>query len=77
MGESGLDIQLSDKARSLFPYAVEAKNYARIAIYKWWKQCKDNAKSEELFPVLVVKQDRGEPLAILELDHFLKLTKKE
>lgn len=76
MGESGLDIQLSDNARKFFPYAVEAKSYARIAIYRWWEQCKKNAESEELSPLLVVKENRGEELAILRLKDFIGLLKK-
>ena len=76
MGESGVDVQLSDNARKYFPYAVEAKSYARIAIYRWWGQCKINAESEELSPLLVVKENRGEELAILRLTDFIESLQK-
>lgn len=74
MGAQGIDVQLSDKARELFPFAVECKSYARIAVYQWWKQAKDNAK--ELSPLLVIKQNRSEPLVIISMQTFRNLIKK-
>lgn len=71
MGVSGLDVQLSDAARSLFPYAVEAKSRASIAVYSFWDQCVGN--SGPLRPLLVIKQNRSQPLAVITLDHFMEL----
>jgi len=75
MGESGIDVKLSEKAREEFPYAVEAKAYKRIALFQWWKQTVDNAKKEELKPLLVFKQDRAKPLVALELEEFVEVLK--
>ena len=71
MGAQGIDVQLSDKAREKFPYAIEAKNLARIAIYKHWDQAKINAKKENLMPALVIKQNHSEPLIVLNLKDFI------
>lgn len=68
MGVSGIDVQLSDHARSFFPFAVECKSYAKLAIYAFWKQAQDNRGT--LTPLLVVKADRQEPLVIISWDTF-------
>jgi hypothetical protein len=72
-GVPGIDVQLSNKAREFFPYSVECKNYARIAIYQWWDQAVAN--QGELTPLLVVKANRREPLVILSWDTFEGLIK--
>lgn len=73
MGVSGMDVQLSQRAREVCPYAFEAKSYARIAIYSWWKQAVEN--KGELSPILVVKQNRSEPLVIMSWENFEELIK--
>ena len=75
MGESGLDIQLSEAAREKFPYAVECKKHARFAIYSIFKQAKTNADKEKLTPLLIIEQDRSQPLVTLTLEDFLRLIK--
>lgn len=72
MGQSGVDVQLSSAAQKLFPYAVECKNRAAMAVYKDWNQCKNNAGTR-LFPLLVIKQDRAKPLAVIDFEHFMEL----
>jgi hypothetical protein len=74
MGCSGIDVQLSEKARVVCPYAFEAKSYARIAVYQWWKQAEDNATGE-LKPILVIKQNRGKPLVVMAWETFEDLIK--
>jgi hypothetical protein len=74
MGVSGIDVQLSERARKACPYAFEAKSYAKIAIYKWWKQAEDNATAE-LSPILVVKQNYGKPLVVMSWETFEDLIK--
>ena len=73
MGVSGIDIQLSDLARSRFPFAVECKSFARMAIYNLFRQAKENAKKEDLTPLLVVKQNHSNPLVIIDIDDFFNL----
>lgn len=74
MGASGVDVLLSNAAKSAFPYAPECKSRNRISIYTWFNQCVGNAGNEH--PVLVIKQNNSEPLAIVTLDHFLQLVKE-
>jgi hypothetical protein len=69
MGQAGDDLQLSEKAFKLFPYCVEAKNMARVVIYKWFKQ----RIPKEGQVLLVIKQNHDEPLAIITLKHFMEL----
>ncbi len=74
MGASGEDIQLSPAARKLFPYSVECKSRETISTYTWYQQAKTNTpKSAE--PLLVIKQNRGKPLVVLDLDYFMELVK--
>ena len=71
MGQSGDDIQLSEKAFGLFKYSVECKNLAKVAIYKFYNQ-RTNPRGE---PLLVVKQNHSEPLAVVSLKHFMELVR--
>ena len=77
MGESGIDIKLSDNARNVLPYGIECKARAKISLYKDWEQAKINADKEGLQPLLIIKADRKEPLTILLLDSFLEIIKNE
>lgn len=74
MGQTGMDVQLSNSARQLFPFAVEAKNLASFAGYKYYEQAKANSK--ELTPIVVVKANRKDPLVILDLKDFIGIIKK-
>jgi hypothetical protein len=71
MGESGDDIKLSQAGFSLFPYAVECKNLARIVVYKWFEQ----RIPKEGNVLLVIKANNKEPLAVTTLAHFMELIK--
>lgn len=71
MGAGGEDIQLSPFARVRFPHSIECKNRSKIAVYEWFAQAKENAGTHS--PLLVIKQDRSEPLVVLSFDDFLKL----
>lgn len=71
MGASGEDVQLSPFARKLLPISVECKAKKAIAIYKDYEQCKANASHYE--PMLVIKQNASEVLAIVRLDYILEL----
>ena len=72
MGQSGVDIKLSQRAFDKFPYAVECKNLAKIAVYKYFNQ----RVGQEGETLLVVKQNASPPLAIITLEHFMELVKK-
>lgn len=73
MGQSGEDVQLSPAARKLFPYSVECKNLAKIAVYNYYEQACTNCGASE--PLVVIKQNRSKPLAVVDLNHFLDLVK--
>ena len=73
MGQSGCDLYLSPAARKRFPFGVECKAQERIALPEWWEQCTRNAAAEGLAPLLVLKQSRREPLAVLRWEDLLAL----
>ena len=72
MGASGVDVLLSEVAVQRFPYSVECKNRARMAIYDIWTDTTDNV-APNTHPLLVVKANGKEPLAIVSLKHFMEL----
>lgn len=71
MGASGIDVQLSEAAAKLFPFATECKAQEALSLYPAFEQAKANAK--DLTPLLIVKKNRQEVLAVLRLDDFMKL----
>ncbi len=71
MGNQGEDIKLSPRARELIPYSFECKSRKSIALYKDFDQAKYNARMYE--PILVIKQNRSTPLAVVDLDFLLDL----
>jgi hypothetical protein len=73
MGAGGEDVQLSPAARKLFPYSVECKNLAKIAVFNYYAQATGHNDHE---PLVVIKQDRSKPLAVVDLEHFMELVKK-
>jgi len=73
MGAGGEDVQLSPAARRLFPYQVECKSLASFAVYKHYEQATGHNEYE---PLLVIKQNRSKPLAVVDLEHFLDLVRR-
>lgn len=73
MGASGEDVQLSPAARKKVPYQIECKNKARSQIHTYYDQAKQHGSTE---PLVVVKQDRKETLAIVEAEHFFRILKE-
>lgn len=72
MGAGGEDVQLSPAARTLFPYSVECKNLAKIAVYNYYAQATGHNDYE---PLVVIKQNRSKPLAVVDFEHFMKLVR--
>ncbi len=72
MGASGVDVQLSQSALAAFPFSVECKNRASIAVYSDFDQCAGNT-IDGTTPLLVIKQNHSEPLAVLRLEDFMSL----
>jgi len=73
MGQSGCDLYLSPAGRGRFPFGVECKAQEAIALPAWWRQCTANAEAERLAPLLVLKQSRREPLAVLRWEDLLAI----
>lgn len=74
MGASGVDVLLSERALQLLPVSFECKFHKEMAIYSMFDQCRANCLTDTV-PVLVVKQNFGEPLAVLPLDYYFELVK--
>jgi hypothetical protein len=73
MGSNGEDIQLSTAAKAAFPYSVECKARAKIAlVYDALEQARSQ---NDLTPVAVIKADRKEALVVMTLDDFMRLAK--
>ena len=75
MGAGGEDLLFSPAARRLFPYSVECKNNAKNAIYKVMEQATANCPKGAT-PLAIIKADQRKPLAVVDADHFFKLTKR-
>ena len=73
MGMQGEDVQLSPAARLRIPYQIEAKNKARSQIHTYYEQAKEHGNHE---PLVIVKMDRKNPLAVVDAEHFFNLLKK-
>lgn len=73
MGVSGSDLQLSPLARKSFQYDVECKSLARVAVYRFIDQCNNRGDQE---PLVIVKENRRRPLAIVDAEHFFELLRK-
>jgi hypothetical protein len=71
MGVTGEDVQLSPKARALFPFAIECKTKKAFSIYKEFEQADKHKKD---FPgLLFIKADRKEPLVVMSADTFFQV----
>lgn len=70
MGAGGEDVTLSPAARRKVPYQIECKNKARSQIHTYYEQAASHGNRE---PLVVVKQDRKQALAIVDAEHFFKL----
>ena len=76
MGQSGCDLYLSPAARERFPFGVECKAQEAIALPAWWRQCTANAEKEGLTPLLLIKRNREEPLAVLRWSDLIRLIRE-
>lgn len=73
MGAGGEDVQLASAAAALFPYCVECKSLSKVAVYNYYEQAKTHGTRE---PLVIIKQNHSEPLAIVDAKHFLDLVIK-
>ena len=74
MGERGVDVKLSNKARKFIPFSIECKNQENLKnLYKAYDQSCYNSKNK-LEPVVFVKMNQREPLVVLDAMFFLNFT---
>ena len=73
MGETGVDIKLSARARAVFPFAVECKKRESLNVWEALKQAEANAKKEGLRPLLVFQRNRSQAYVALSLADFMDL----
>jgi len=52
---------------------LQCKRRARLSIYAWWEETKQAAEEASKMPVLVVRQDRGEALVVIDAKTFAKI----
>ena len=74
MGESGIDIKLSEKAQQLFPFSIECKNKETWkGLYDSYDQSISNANLE---PAVVLKMNGRKPLIVLDCMSFIGIIKQ-
>lgn len=76
MGESGVDIHLSTRARELFPFGIECKAQETLNIWQALEQARINAEKEKLMPLLVFKRNRSDLYVCLRFADFLGMVTK-
>jgi len=76
MGAHGEDCLMSPAARSLLGITVECKARKSLAVYSYYSQASANAP-KGMEPVVIIKADRKEPLAVVDAAYFIKLLTKE
>ena len=69
-GTTGEDLVLSPRAREVYPIQIECKNHATFAVYSHYDQAVGHGPFN---PVLVVKANHREPLAIVDASLFFTL----
>lgn len=69
-GDTGEDLRLSPAARAIYPIQIECKNHKAFAIYGDYDQASSHG---DYFPVLVIKANRREPLAVVDAEYFFAL----
>ena len=61
---------------TLAPFKLEVKRRKTLAIYDWWSQILMACKGDET-PVIVMRADGEEWLAVVRLNDFIKLAREE
>lgn len=74
MGEKGIDIHLSQRARDVFNYDVECKNDNNKSVWSAWAQAKANTKLGKT--MLFMMKDYHIPLAVIEATDLFYLLEK-
>lgn len=73
MGVAGPDLQLSSRAKEVFPFGVECKSQERINVWDSWAQTQRHCVNTELTPLLICRRNRTAPFAVLPWAYVLPL----
>lgn len=76
MGVSGMDVQLSEEASRLFPFAVECKSQEKLNIWDALEQAQSENRDNDLTPLVVFKRNRSKVYCALELKDLIRLIRK-
>jgi len=71
MGAGGEDLILSSVARRKFPFSIECKNQERVNVWQSYHQAEQNSRYGE--PLLIIKKNKHNPLAVVDFDYLLEL----
>jgi hypothetical protein len=75
MGAGGEDILFSQLAGDKLKISVECKSRESMAVYAFYSQAKDNCP-EGREPVVVVKQNKSDPLVVIDAVYYLQLLER-
>ena len=72
-----LDVRSTPTAAyNMFPYDIECKNTERTkTIYNYYEQATNHDTGGE--PLVIIKMNRQKPLAIVDAEHFMRLSCKK
>jgi|TARA_R110000744_G_scaffold13582_2_gene39401 hypothetical protein len=73
MGVNGPDVMLSPAARRKWPWTVECKSRAAFSVYSIMDQA-ESSLSPDTKPVVVIKANRKEPLALIYAKDFMEMS---
>jgi hypothetical protein len=75
MGAGGEDILFSQSAGDKLKISVECKSRDSIAVYNYYYQAWDNCPQGRE-PVLVIKQNKSDPLVVIDAVYYLQLLER-
>ena len=73
-GAGGEDLSLSPRARASLNVQFECKSRASFIGYTFYEQ---SVSHGEFIPVVIIKANHREPLALLSAEHFLQLLQQK
>ena len=77
MGERGMDVKLSTKAKKFIPFSIECKNQETFKkVYKDYDQAVYNSKNKKE-PIVFIKMNQRDPLVIFDATYFLNLIRSQ
>lgn len=54
-------------------FFIQCKHYKRMALFRWFEETSEGASKVGKTPILVLKEDRNEPVVVIGLDAFFDL----